>query len=508
MSKSSLNRLLLNAKMYKDIFERLNDMIFLVDSFGRVYDSNQRQFYPKNIQEIMSIKDWEFIQSKIQKGLKISDPIIDIEVELKLSGNRNWYLCRLICVQTEVDLADYLLAFQNIQPQKEREESLIEAKEIAESQESIKGRFLANMSHEIRTPMNSIIGFSELMYRSKDKDEQSMYLDIIKSSGQFLLNIINDVIDISKIESGQLDIKVQRVDVNEMINELFEIYNTDTRLHRGQVEIITQKPFQIGSDLILTDKTRLRQVLSNLMDNAVKFTQKGTIKLGYELVNNTKSKPSQIRFFVKDTGIGIPKNQQQMIFDRFHQIQEGDVATGSGLGLSIVQALVHKLGGEIQLQSEDGIGSEFSFKIPYIQRVANPLINTHQEEGVEVPELSGHHILVADDVDANFKFVSASLRSSHVKLTWVKNGKEAVEAVINNNDFDLILMDLRMPVMDGYKASEQIKILQPKIPIIGLSVGSTKGEMEKALEAGCDDYLAKPISIPKFYQKLSFYLNM
>jgi len=498
----------MNQKMYKDLFERLNDMIFLIDSFGRVYDSNQRQVYPKNIQEIMSIKDWELIQSKIQKGLCHSDPILQIEVELNLKGNRVWYLCRFSCVDSEDDLARYVLAFQDIQSQKDREDALIEAKEIAESQESIKGRFLANMSHEIRTPMNSIIGFSELMYRSDDKDEQSLYLDIIKSSGQFLLNIINDVIDISKIESGQLDIKVQRVDVNELLNELSEIYSTDPRFQSDKVKIITNKPLEIGNDLILTDKTRLRQVLSNLMDNAVKYTQVGLIELGYELVNNDESKPTQIRFYVKDSGVGIPQNQQQLIFDRFHQIREGDVATGSGLGLSIVQALVNKLGGEIKLKSEDGKGSEFSFNIPYIQRVANPLINSQQVEDVTVPELKGHHILVAEDVDANYKFVSASLRKSNVKLTWVKNGKEAVEAVIKNNDFDLVLMDLRMPVMDGYKASEQIKILQPKIPIIGLSVGSTKGEMEKALEAGCDDYLAKPISIPDFYKKLNFYLNM
>lgn len=494
--------------MYQDIFERLNDLIFLIDSFGRVYDSNQRQVYPKNIQELMPIKDWEFIQSKIQKGMSLSDPILELEVELTFTGDRQWYLCRLSCVETDEELANIILAFQNIQAQKEREEALIEAKDIAESQESIKGRFLANMSHEIRTPMNSIIGFSELMYRSNDKEEQSMYLDIIKSSGQFLLNIINDVIDISKIESGLLDIKVQRVDINELLNELSEIYSTDSRFHSDKVKIITHQPLKIGSDLILTDKTRLRQVLSNLMDNAVKFTHSGQIELGYDLVNSNASKPSQIQFYVKDSGIGIPQNQQQLIFDRFHQIREGDVATGSGLGLSIVQALVNKLGGEIKLESEDGKGSKFSFKIPYIQRVANPLINAQQVEDVAVPELKGHHILVAEDVDANFKFVSASLRSSHVKLTWVKNGKEAVEAVIKNNNFDLILMDLRMPVMDGYKASEQIKIIQPKIPIIGLSDGSNAGEMEKALEAGCDDYLSKPITIHKFYKKLNFYLNM
>jgi len=502
------NRLLSDAKIYKDIFERLNDMIFLIDSFGRIYDSNQEQVYPENIQEIMSIKDWDCIQSEIQKRPSDSGPIFEFEMELNLSENRIWHLCRMVCVQTDEELAKYILAFQNIQLQKKREEVLVKAKEDAESQESVKGRFLANMSHEIRTPMNSIIGFSELMYRTTDKEEQSMYLDIIKSSGQFLLNIISDVIDISKIESGQLDIKVQRVDINEMINELSEIYSTDSRFHSDSVKMVCKKPLTVGNDLILTDKTRLRQVLSNLMDNAVKFTQSGVIEIGYRLMNNQEAKPTQIEFYVKDSGIGIPINQQQLIFDRFHQIREGDVATGSGLGLSIVHALVNKLGGDIELKSVDGEGSEFSFKIPYIQRVANPLINAQQVEDVTVPELKGRHILVAEDVDADFKFVSASLRNSQVKLNWVRNGNEAVKAVINNHHYDLILMDMRMPVMDGYKASEQIKILQPKIPIIGLSVGDGNSEMEKALESGCDDYLAKPLSIAKFYQKLNFYLNM
>jgi len=364
------------------------------------------------------------------------------------------------------------------------------------------------MSHEIRTPMNSIIGFSDLIERTNDEEEKKQYLDIIRSSGQFLLNIINDIIDISKIEAGLLDIKVQRVKINDLIKELTDIYSSDPRI-KNEVKIIPHLPLQNGDSVILTDSTRIRQVLSNLLDNAVKFTSKGKIEIGYELIEKkTDQKIPHLRFFVKDSGIGIPKQDLKLIFDRYHQVREGDESKGSGLGLTIVDALVKKLGGGMKVESEVGKGSEFSFEIAYLQRAKRKTKGNVSELGHEAPELKGRHILIAEDVDANYRFVAAIMRQTHAKLSWAKNGKEAVEFMLNNKNIDLVLMDLRMPVMDGYKAAEHIKTLYPKIPIIALTAYAVDGDMEKALEAGCDDYLSKPINIAEFYSKLNFYLNI
>lgn len=496
--------------MYQNIFEKLKDIIFLVDSSGRLLETNFRKEKLDNVKTIFQDKDWENIQEIIKGELTESDPSIELEIELIMEGKRVWYRCRIGCVEgCHKSDALFFIALNNIQKQKSKEERLINAKEKAESQEKIKTSFLANMSHEIRTPMNSILGFSDLIQRSDNKQERKQFLEIIKSSGQYLLNIINDVIDISKIESGLLDIKVQRVDINELIGELSDIYRSDSRLKPKDVEIIPLMPLQNADALILTDKTRLRQILSNLMDNAVKFTHKGHIEIGYQLLEKQKhDKTPHIQFFVKDSGLGIPKAEQDLIFDRFHQVREGDQAKGSGLGLAIVKALVTKLGGELSLVSENGKGSEFSFLIPYLQRSKEMAKTKDSSSNIEAPELKGRHILIAEDVDANYKFVSAVLRKTNVRLTWVKNGKDAVEAVIENDKFDLILMDLRMPIMDGYKASEHIKTIQPKIPIVALTAFAVEGDMEKALEAGCDDYLTKPINIPDFFGKLKFYLTM
>lgn len=510
MSELSPNHIQFDQTVFQKIFDKINTLIFLIDTSGKVLKSN---FYAKkmvNIKSLLPKKDWEKVERVIQSGLIETDPHIEIETELIIDSDKTWHSCRIGCLERcAEDEAVFFIAFNSIQAQKLREESLINAKERAESQEKIKSSFIANMSHEIRTPMNSIIGFSDLIGRTDNQEEQSQYLEIIKSSGRFLLNIINDVIDISQIESGFLHIKAQRVNINYLINELADIYRSDARLDKQNVEIITMMPLEDKKALILTDKTRIRQILSNLLDNAVKFTKKGNIEFGYKLIKKKENEGFPlIRFHVKDTGIGIPEPEQELIFDRFHQVREGDQSIGSGLGLAIVKALVEKLGGSLSLVSKNGIGSEFSFIIPYLQpNTQEPDTRESMMRGA-IPDLKGRHILIAEDIDENYKLVSSALKKSSVKLTWAKNGKEAVEAVIRDEHFDLVLMDLSMPIMDGYKATEHIKALQPKLPIIALTAHVVDGDMEKAFEAGCDDYIKKPLDILSFYRKLNFHLNM
>jgi len=507
MSKPS-NRKNIDLSLYQKIVEKLNDSFFIVDIHGEInYCSNTAYKNTSNIQTLFTRKDWNKIQKIIKNESKEESTAIEFDVEIQKNEHAVWHLCKIVCLENCDTNALFLIVLENIQTRIQREESLIQAKEQAEAQEKIKSSFLANMSHEIRTPMNSIIGFSDIIQRSNDEEEKQQYLDIIKSSGQFLLNIINDIIDISKIEAGLLDIKVQRVNINDLIKELCDIYNSDPRI-ADQVKVAPHLPLKNEDSVILTDSTRLRQVLSNLLDNAVKFTSKGSIEIGYDVHEKRKKEqvPS-LRFYVKDTGIGIPKQDLKLIFDRYHQVREGDDSKGSGLGLTIVDALVKKLGGGMKVKSKEGKGSEFSFEIAYLQRAKKKKSSELSDRGFEAPELKGRHILIAEDVDANYRFVAAIMRLTHAKLSWAKNGKEAVEYMLKNKQVDLVLMDLRMPVMDGYKAANHIKTLYPKLPVIALTAFAVDGDMEKALEAGCDDYLSKPINIPEFYSKMNFYLN-
>lgn len=498
----------IDLSLYPKMIEKLNESFFIINDIGDIYYCSDSDFQQNDsIKSLFSKKDWKRLEKIIENESGYNKKAIEFEVEIQKNNQSIWHLCKFACLDDCEKDGLYLVVLENINKRILREESLMKAKENAEAQEKIKSSFLANMSHEIRTPMNSIIGFSDLIERTNDEEEKKQYLEIIKSSGQFLLNIINDIIDISKIEAGLLDIKVQRVKINDLIKELSDIYSSDPRIN-DEVEIITNMPLQNGDSVILTDSTRIRQVLSNLLDNAVKFTSKGKIEIGYELVEKkANQKIPHLRFFVKDSGIGIPKPDLKLIFDRYHQVREGDESKGSGLGLTIVDALVKKLGGGMKVKSEVGKGSEFSFEIAYLQRAQKKPKSYISDNVHDAPELKGRHILIAEDVDANYRFVAAIMRQTHAKLSWAKNGKEAVDFMLNNKNIDLVLMDLRMPIMDGYKAANHIKTLYPKIPIIALTAFAVDGDMEKALEAGCDDYLSKPIDISDFYSKLNFYLN-
>lgn len=506
MTNQSISNFLSNSSFAAPLLLKLHEVVVIFDTDGKIVQCNHNHFQNNNIQSIFNELDWDRITKYIQENCDEDAPLMEMETELNLSNEKVWYSCKVLCVKT-TESNYYILTLDNIEPQKRREENLVKAKEHAESQERIKSSFLANMSHEIRTPMNSIIGFSELVQNSDDEEERQQYLEIIKNCGGYLLNIINDIIDISKIEAGLLDIKIQRTNINELIDELVEIYQVDSRLNSEKVKLVSNNSLEFDAAIILTDRTRIRQILSNLIDNAIKFTKEGSIEVGYELHElDSKKKLPRIRFYVKDSGLGIPASQKELIFHRFHQISESDEVKGSGLGLAIVDALVKKLGGVITLESTLGKGSVFSFSIPYLQRKQALKSNRQLDGTLEKPVLQGKHILIAEDGEANFKYVSALLRGTQAKITWVQNGKESVEAVLSGEHFDLVLMDLRMPIMDGYKASGHIKSIQPKLPIIALTAYAVDGDLEKALEAGCDDYLSKPISVPDFYAKLDFYL--
>ncbi|MBU1010691.1 MAG: response regulator [Bacteroidetes bacterium] len=380
---------------------------------------------------------------------------------------------------------------RDITRQMETERNLIEARKRAEEADRLKSAFLANMSHEIRTPLNSIIGFSELiMDEDTEKEEKENFLGLISSAGRTLLQLIDDIIDISKIEAGQVKISKSKSELNQILDELKINYEKE-RDKRGKhhIELRMHKAYS-GEFYIMTDPFRFRQIMMNLLSNALKFIDSGFIEFGY-----TEMSEEQVQFYVKDTGIGIEKDKSHLIFQRFGQVDSSYKRNldGTGLGLAITHNLVGLLGGKIWFDSEPEKGTTFYFTLPAshdLQR--NNLISVNY--GRIMYDWSDKVFLVVDDVEANFLFLKAVFRDSGALLLWAKDGLEAVRICRNNSNINLVLMDIRMPELDGYNAVKKIRQFAPKLPIIAQTAFAGQAEEQIAIQQGCQAYISKPIS--------------
>jgi PAS domain S-box-containing protein len=391
--------------------------------------------------------------------------------------------------------------FRDITEQKHTENELILAKESAEESERLKLAFLANMSHEIRTPMNGILGFMDLLLESElDSDQRDQYIKIVKSSGNRLLDTINDIIDISKIESGQSRINSADFDINTLIHHLYGFFLPEAREKDLTFSILEQLPAQ--NSRVKTDGNKVESVLTNLIKNALKFTRKGSIGIGCRLADN------MLEFFVTDTGMGILPQQLSKIFDRFVQADTSlsRPYEGSGLGLSIARAYVEMLGGSIRVESTPGSGSTFSFNIPWIPVDAKPLI-PEQKTAAQLLLNIEAVILIAEDDNISYAYLSKILQSERIELIKAVNGLEAVKHCHDRPDISLILMDIKMPEMDGYEATRQILTFRPGLPIVALTAYAFAEDRENARKSGCVDYLSKPLNKAALMKVLTAYLN-
>ncbi|MHB1197831.1 MAG: ATP-binding protein [Lutibacter sp.] len=378
----------------------------------------------------------------------------------------------------------------DITEQKNVENELMIAKERAEVSSRLKSAFLANMSHEIRTPMNAILGFAELLEQPElTDDKQKKYFEIIKKSGRRLLNVINDIIDISKVESGQMEVLISEFNIFEQIKEVHALFNTEA-IGKG-ISLTINNLLSTNESTIKSDSHKINAILVNLVKNAIKYCDKGTIEIG------VAKKESILEFYIKDTGIGINKNRQKAIFERFVQADIEDVKAlqGSGLGLSISKAYVEMLGGEIWVKSEPGNGSTFYFTIPCEIKIAGDKIsgqkvitNTKTENLINKLK-----VLVVEDDESSEIYVSLVIEDLCKEILIARNGAEAVEICRNNPDIDLVLMDVKMPVMGGYEATTIIRQFNKDVIIIAQTAFALLGNKEKLMEVGCNDYITKPI---------------
>lgn len=379
----------------------------------------------------------------------------------------------------------------------------IRQKEKAIRSDKLKSAFLANMSHEIRTPMNSIVGFSRLLQEETDQKRKDHYGNIIQRSGNHLLGLINDIIDLSKIEAGELEIRNSSFTIRELFGELTETFTIE--LQKREKETVVLKYKICDEEMsIISDYERLRQVISNLISNAVKFTSAG------EIVLSCSKNSKELIFSVSDTGTGIPKEDQQKIFQRFTSINYSGLNTeGTGIGLSISEKIIQALDGRIWLESSAGEGSVFYVSIPYIASTKKD----DQQKISRVVNESGKikrskKVLVVEDDKSSQELIGIFLMPLNLELIYLSDGDDAIKYMTRNDDVSLILMDLKLPKVDGYEATSIIKELKPHVPIIVQTAYAMEGDMESALEAGCDDYITKPLNSTKLQEMVKSYLNL
>jgi len=411
----------------------------------------------------------------------------DISYRVELGGGKLiWIREAATCAKDENGTSDYSYGiFQDITDLKEVEQKLRSAKEKAEESDQLKSTFLGNMSHEIRTPLNGLLGFSKLLCRQPNLDEEmrNQYLDIIQSSSEQLLTLVSSIIDLSKIESNQFVFYKERVLLNKAFAEMFDLLE-QARNRENKQEISLQLQIPPMEVWINTDPTHLRQVLRQLCYNALKFTDKGEINIGFEQVGD------EVLFHVRDTGIGIPFDKQGVIFERFRQVDDSRTRTygGTGLGLTISRYIVEEQGGRLWLDSVPDLGTVFFFSLP--ARNAEPQ-NLVPEEW---SELQGEKVLVVDDIPEHIKYMDALLEPLALDLHFASGGLEAIAACRLHKDFRVVFMDLQMPDTSGVDALREIHKFQPDLPVIAITAFLDESRRQEYLDAGFADFVIKPVS--------------
>lgn len=439
---------------------------------------SNKEFEGMRMCDMIPAEAYQNVHANMQKVIATGKVSI-AHHELEVNGEHHFYENRIFPLDNK-----YMLVMcrdttdlQNI------EHELIKARVKAEQSDRLKTAFLANMSHEIRTPLNAIVGFSTLLAAAENLEEQKLYSDIINQNSDILLQLINDILDLSKIEAGTLEYVKRPMDLGELCRTIYEVHKG--RVGEGVRLVLDNKEESL---VINEDNNRIMQVITNLITNAIKFTNWGEIRFGFEV------KEGHIEFYVKDTGIGIEDDKIDHIFDRF--VKLNSFVQGTGLGLAICRMIIEKIGGEISVVSCFGVGSAFRFTIPYNnEKKPSKLSGVPQEVGESIAVKRAQQvktILIAEDVESNF-FLLKNLLGKDYTLLWAKDGVEVVD-MFKEYAPDLILMDIKMPRRNGLEATRIIRSYSPDIPVIALTAYAFESDKEEAFAAGCDDFVTKPVT--------------
>lgn len=505
-----------SREKYKDTSKLLETLFNTVPDVIGIHDNNYNVIsYNKAGYEFLNKSPQEVIGKKCYKLLGCSDIcnkcVTKIVYQTKKAAiiesydekSNKWLELRGYPVFNENgELYQVIEHIRDITERKNFIDELKSAKEKAEESEQLKSAFLANMSHEIRTPMNAILGFAQLlMQEGISQEEMQKYTEIITNSGNHLLNIINDIIDISKIDAKQLSIYKSDFELTELLNELKTFFQSILKTkEKSKLNLIIQtdkNPVYIN-----TDKTRLRQVLINLIGNAIKFTDEGTIELTWQIKKN------KILFAIKDTGIGMTQEELNFVFERFRQGDETNKRRygGTGLGLSISKEFIQLLGGNIFAESEKGKGSTFYFTIPFKnQNTASPKIHT-EKQIIPKSDLNKKTILIVEDDLYSQQILVELLKHQKANLLIAHDGLEALQICKQHPEIELVLMDIQLPKLDGLETTKRIKKFRPDIVIIAQTANAMPEDKEKSLSAGCNDYISKPIDTQKLMKIINKYI--
>jgi hypothetical protein len=391
-----------------------------------------------------------------------------------------------------------------VEEKRKHASELIKAKEKAEESDRLKSAFLANMSHEIRTPMNGILGFSSLLKEpGLTGATQQEYIRIIEKSGARMLNIINNIIDISKIESGLMEINTRESNIDKQLEYIYNFFKPEAE-QKG-IQLLFKKSGQSNPVIVVTDREKLYAILTNLVKNAIKYTSRGFIEIGFTV------KGDYLEFFVKDTGIGIPKDRQKAVFERFIQADVSDKQAfqGAGLGLSIAKAYVELLGGKIWLESDESRGTAFYFTLPF---PAVPTLKTNLKNDLPAAapvneEVDNLKILIVEDDETSEKLLAIGVGKVARKVLKAKTGADAVHICRLNPDLDLVMMDIQMPVMDGFEATRQIRAFNKDVIIVAQTSFEFASDRKRAIEAGCSDYITKPVLKSELHSLIEKYFS-
>lgn len=496
------------------MIDAIPDLIFFKDVESRFLGCNKafEKYINKKSEEIIGLSEFDlFNKAEASRYLKSDKTIMRT---LAPERSTNWleispgqrclfYTLKTPYFDSENNLLGIIGISRDITEMEETRQRLILAKEKAEESDRLKTAFLANMSHEIRTPMNAIIGFSDLLAEDDlTAEDKKDFILKIKNSGRSLMALINDIIDIAKIEAGQLKVSESACDINSILKEIHGTFE-ELRNISGKKSISLNLIVPDSSEklIVVTDPMRLQQIITNLLSNALKFTEFGSIDFGYKIDGDFLS------FFVKDTGIGILRSKQKLLFQRFSQLDPSTTRKygGTGLGLAISKNLVDLLGGNIGMESNPGKGSLFYFNIPYKPAKKQPVKESKTD--FQFVNWSGKTILIAEDMIQNYLLMEALLKRSAVRLLHAANGQIAVDIVRAEPNIDLILMDIQLPIKTGYEAMREILEIRPDIPVMSYTAFALPHEREKSLTAGFVDFIPKPIKAETLIPLLDKYLG-